>query len=454
MGKQNIKPGLLFNILFSSKAIFIGLIGSITAYFNMYATNYVGLSITAVSMAIMLSKVFDGFSDIGVGILIDHTNTKLGQARPYELGIIGCGIFTILLFSVPKLPERLEIVYVFIVYVILFAVFYTMIQCNEAPYLSNALEDTKDSVKVVSFSSVCSLIFTIVLGVVVPQLITAMGTTREGWSRIAMLLCIPGIFIGLLRFFTIREVRNVKTGGTGTEKRKLKDDLLLLLRNKYAIIFGSMLLLSNIGMALVSSASTYYCLYIMGDLGVASVLAFAYLPAMLVLAVMPVISKKAGTMTVLRVLLILGIIGSLMRFLAPANVICVFLSTALLNIAIYVTWYMASVILIDTMDYGEWKYNERAQGTIASLNGIASKIGLAVGGGLGGVMLGMAGFDGMLDVQPDSAMNMIMVLMTVVPAAFCLVIFILACFYDLDKKMPMIREELAERRAKAENENL
>ena len=442
MSSKNTGGRLKFNLLFSSKAIFVSLISAITAYLNIYATNYLGISITALSMLLMLSKVFDGFSDITAGILIDRTHTKMGQARPYELGIIGCGVFTILLFCVPQMSEKMELAYIFFVYLILFAVFYTMIQCNEAPYVANAIPDAEERVKTVSFSSVMSMVFTVIMGAIVPQLVAKIGTTRVGWSKIAIILTVPGMMIGLLRFFTVKEVRTTET--TQSE-RNLKEDVKVLFGNKYAMIFGAILLLSNIGMALASGSATYYYIYVMGDIGVATIMAFSFLPTVVILMVMPKIAEKLGVMNVLRILLIMGAVGSLVRLVAPKSVVAVFISLIFFNVAIYVTWYMASIVLIDTMDYGEWKYAKRSQGTIGALSGIASKIGIAVGGGISGVMLGISGFDGMAEVQATSAMNMIMALTIYVPALFCAAMFILSLFYDLDKKMPQIRKELAER---------
>ena len=65
-----------------------------------------------------------------------------------------------------------------------------------------------------------------------------------------------------------------------------------------------------------------------------------------------------------------------------------------------------------------------------------------------GVLMGMTGYDGALEVQPDSANTMIIMLFTVIPAAFCLVQFILLKLYDLDKILPQIREELKAKREK------
>ena len=67
------------------------------------------------------------------------------------------------------------------------------------------------------------------------------------------------------------------------------------------------------------------------------------------------------------------------------------------------------------------------------------------GAGLVGILMGAAGYQGALTVQPDSANTMIIALSAVVPAVFCLIQLILLHFYDLDQKIAGIREELAKK---------
>ena len=115
-------------------------------------------------------------------------------------------------------------------YTIINSVFSTLITCNEAPYLSNAMENSDEAVKVVSFQSVISLVFTMAAAIVVPQLISTIGTTKEGWSIIAIMLVVPFTLIGLLRFAFIKEVRS--TTGSGREKVNLKAEIGYLFKNK------------------------------------------------------------------------------------------------------------------------------------------------------------------------------------------------------------------------------
>lgn len=50
-----------------------------------YCTNALGLSPGIVGTVLLLSKLFDGVTDLVAGVIVDKTHTKLGKARPYEL---------------------------------------------------------------------------------------------------------------------------------------------------------------------------------------------------------------------------------------------------------------------------------------------------------------------------------------------------------------------------------
>ena len=63
----------------------------------------------------------------------------------------------------------------------------------------------------------------------------------------------------------------------------------------------------------------------------------------------------------------------------------------------------------------------------------------------------MAGYVGTLTVQPDSAINMIIMLYSVVPAIFCLIEYVLLRKYDLEKSIGDIRAQLEAKRSAAGN---
>lgn len=93
----NQKIGILFCAMVSAVAT-----GYVPNYINLYYTDAVGISMGAVAMILMITKITDGVTDIIMGMIIDRTHTRLGKARPWVLaGGIGIAVSIMLLFNCP-----------------------------------------------------------------------------------------------------------------------------------------------------------------------------------------------------------------------------------------------------------------------------------------------------------------------------------------------------------------
>ena len=57
----------------------------VTGQLMLYATSILNMDPVLVGMLLLVSKLFDGVTDLLIGYLIDNTKTKWGKARPYEL---------------------------------------------------------------------------------------------------------------------------------------------------------------------------------------------------------------------------------------------------------------------------------------------------------------------------------------------------------------------------------
>lgn len=65
---------------------------------DIFCTNVLGMNSALVGTLLMVSKLFDGFTDLLAGFLIDNTKSKWGKARPYEIAVIGVWGCSVLLF--------------------------------------------------------------------------------------------------------------------------------------------------------------------------------------------------------------------------------------------------------------------------------------------------------------------------------------------------------------------
>lgn len=417
---------------------------ALLGYVTFYATDVMGISAVSVGMIFMLSKIFDGVTDVIAGFLIDRTHTKFGKGRPYTLALVGYWIAVALLFNAPKMGATAAGIYLFIMYSMINSVFLTLYLCSEPVYMANALDNSNQSVTLSAVTGFISMIFTMLATMILPQYLAEIGTSREGWGKMALVLAIPFALIAMIRFFGVKEKK--KENVSVVQTFSVKEMLSLLAKNKYILIFSLIALISNIGSNLVNSATTYYFAYIVGDIGLASVMSLAMLAIVVVMIITPAFSKKFGFVNVMRATTLIGMFGYLIRLAAPTNLVLLFVSTVLAMLGFYTMFSFAATFIIDCVDYGEWKNGIRSEGTISCAQSVTSKIGTAIGLGLIGVLMGLSGYDGTAAVQSDSANTMILMLYTVVPAAFCLIQFIMLKLYDLDKLLPTITKDLEERR--------
>lgn len=82
-------------------------VGLTTSLLSLFYTDYIGVSIGAVGLIILISRFFDGVSDVIMGLVVDRTHSKWGKARPWVLwSSIPYAIGCVLLFTVPPAKQH------------------------------------------------------------------------------------------------------------------------------------------------------------------------------------------------------------------------------------------------------------------------------------------------------------------------------------------------------------
>ena len=151
------------------------------------------------------------------------------------------------------------------------------------------------------------------------------------------------------------------------------------------------------------------------------------------------------TTKLLRAFLIIGVIGIAIRAIGGVNVATLMIGSLFMGIGTMPISIMINTYLIDCMDYGEWKTGTRVEGLVASVANFAGKLGSAIASGLVGFIMGMAGYDGSLAVQSQSANTAIVVLFNILPIAFFIIMIVLAFMYNIDSIRPQMTEDLAKK---------
>ena len=420
----------------------------IIAFLGFYMTNSLFLGAGIAGALVAVAKVFDGFSDLVAGALVDRTHTRWGKARPYAFAGVAMWIAVVLLFSAaPSWSNGLKIAYVFVMYLLTDTVFKTLVTAADPAHYRHGFNAKEQMDSVAIWGTVGGLIAT-VAGIILPQLLVSYAFIEHGWTIITVILAVPGIVFCMLKFFVIPETEEVEEVTVSKEQMTLSASVKYLFRNKYIFIYGVVLLLVIV-LQSMSSIQTYYFTYIIKDLGKMSTANTFQLASIVVMPLYPVFMKKFGKRRFAVGSFILGGLFSIIPLFMPMSYVMIGIATMIRQICYGSVNVATALYTIDCMKYTEWKDNVRLEGILAAVVSVATKIGAAISLLMSGVVLQLAGFNGALEVQPESALSAMSIMYLVVPIFVMLFCALMMHFWKVEKHMPEIEKELAARTQQA-----
>jgi len=421
-----------------------GIESVIISQLTYYLTESVQISAAAVGILLLCTRIFDGISDAVAGFIVDKTNTRWGKARPYSLMYIPMWIAMVFIFSVPKVDVKIQIIYVFVLYLIIEAIGRTFIVCIQSVLLKRAVYEEKQ-VMYLTVGAFCSYLFGLVASVLMPILISVYGSTKNGWTIISLMFAIPCAILGLFQFLFVKEFPNEHASKTKNETVSFKQGLQVLFKNKYVFILSGAFLMNNFSSTASGPCNTYYCKYIIGDVSMLSIAVAIAFCSLVIMPFLPKLQTKFGMMKLIKAGLLISAIGSAARYLFPTNIYFQGICAAFnLGGALPLGTYI-NLLFIDCMKYSLWRDGVPVEGVISSVSGVATKLGAGLGSAAVGILMGISGYIGGAAVQSPAALGMIKFLYAGMPTVSMLLVLFVLRFYDLDEKMPRIEKELKEK---------
>lgn len=444
MGKMKEKNpdklgvGRLF--LWKSSDVAVAAVQAIVmGYLTLYCTDTLGIGAAMIGTLLLVSKIFDGGTDIFAGWLVDNTHTKLGKGRPYELCIIGVMICSLGLFAAsPAWSHTIKCVWIFTTYTLMFSVFSTLRGSANTPYTIRAFSNNQVLItKVVSYGGIITMGGSIIISIAFPIVMSQLATSAAGWTKTVAIFVIPLTLIAVLRFIFIKEDPSVDAGNQ-YKKVSLKEIFTMFKKNHYVWLFAAIMLCYNLTTAL--GAATYYFKWIIGNTALISVTAMFSIIMLPLMFSFPVIMRKIGTMgDMVCTFCVVGVIGYTIVFFSNDNLVGVMIGGVLSALAGLPIAYYGVLFIMKCCTYNEMNGLPRMDGSAGILSNFTSKIGSAVGSAVTGILLGAAGYvaGDSVTAQPDSAIMMIRILYAVVPAIGYVVIGICAKkFSPLERQIP------------------
>ncbi|MBN2521972.1 MAG: MFS transporter [Bacteroidales bacterium] len=427
------------------------------AFLPIFYTDTFGLPEAAVGLLLVLTRSFDGITDVIMGTIADRTKTRWGKFRPYLLWTaVPFGLLLALTFTTPDFTMTGKLIWAYTTYVLL-TLAYT---ANNVPYSSlsgvmtgNILERT--SVSAYRF-------FGAYLGGLIsigflPKLVEFIGNKMDpegtnsdalGYQYTFYILAFLLVVFSLIAFASTKE----RIKPPKSQKANIKAELRDLIQNRawvIMLIVGFLWVTYN---SIRQGAAPYYFKWYLKRETLVGVFFIGVILASMVSSFIatPLTNFFGKRRLFILVMAVSGMFTCAIYFVPSTNIPLFFVLGILAELAAGIMPILFFAMLGDAADYSEFTFGRRATGLTFSAGTFAMKFG----GGMAGVammlVLRIQGYFGQgVAEQSQKALNGIRLINSFVPVIFIVLAILIIFIYPLTtEKMIEIETELKARKEK------
>lgn len=428
----------------------------VVGFLLYYYTDVMHLDPLILGGILLVSRIFDGITDLVMGFIVDRTHSKYGKGRAWILRTcIPYAISGILLFSVPgNATEVIQYIYVFITYNLCNAIFLTAISVAYNSMMCTITSNQYEHGLLGVFVTFGASLGAVLIQSTIDSATKALGGDGRAWQIVVAGYALLGCVCHLICFFFTKEraleIAEPKKEDGDRKEVSLKTAFHALIHNKYWILANIVCFMFTITTGVTSGSGMYYVKSMFGDTsyyaGIANALSLTNL---VTLFLSPLFLQRMGkrntmllgTSAATLAFVIAGLAGSNLAIVTICNAVKGF-GGGLLAAGVY-------GMVADTIDYGEWKSGIKTAGI--GFSGVS--FGTKVSNGLSSVLLGwiikISGYNGDLAVQSSKTVICTNISTNYLPALFYGIVIICLVVYKLDQIYPQIQKELDERRKNA-----
>lgn len=421
------------------------------SYLTIFYTDVVGLAPVIVSMIMMGARVWDAVNDPLMGAIAERTRSKFGRFRPYiAFGCPFLAIFGVLTFTNPfGGSSTAGVIWAAVTYIVA-GMLYTLTNIPYAALAGVMTEDANQRNKINTSRNIGMNLGMVIVNACSATLLLKFSeagaevANGNGYMMTAVIYGIISIPLFLMVFFTAKE--NVQPVG-GIRKFSFKDTVDNLVKNKCLMIVTLVMALQMTAFMGRIAVTSFYVIYCLGSFTmIALIMTIPSIGGIIGSLFVPAAAKKFGKRNVLMGSMVVQGIGLLVIYFAPFDNMTMVLTGCwifgLFNVGFPMTLSMVS----DSVDYMELKTGIRTDGTAYATYGLATKLGNALGGAIGVLLLGSFGYVANATQTPE-AMRGINMTVNLLPA----ILFFLAAAACLlwklsDKDADDIREQLRKKK--------
>ncbi|WP_230027700.1 MFS transporter [Massilia sp. Bi118] len=393
-------------------------ISSMMLIITFFYTDIYGLKTTDLALLFVIVKVIGGFSDLVVGQMTDSFLTRWGRYRPWLLLLaVPYGVSVFMVFSTPGWNYDAKLVWAYSTYILMTL----MTSGVGVAYISlpSALTaDPQERLSANGYRLFLAKVGAFMVTIVVPILSQRWGNGNPaaGYQAAMALMAVLGAVLFLFCFFTTRERVVYKVA-----RQPLGEQVAVLLKNDQWLYLAGACVTGTIGYVIRGSVAVYYAKYYLhGDTAVVSAfMSTGVAAAIIAMVISTWVTKVYCKVKLFRYTqLVVAVISVMIYFLVkPGDTLLAFVLYFVLSLIVDLHAPVFWSAIAETIDYGQLKTGKRVSGFAFGGISVCQKAGMAVAGGMVGVLLSY------FDYQPNQeqsqlALQGIALMLSVIPGFF------------------------------------
>ncbi len=417
-----------------------------TMFLLLYYTDVAGISAAAAGTLLLVVRIFDAFSDVFAGRMVDRAySKKFGKFRPFIMfGSVPLLLLSVASFSIPQIGQTGMLIWAYVSYTLL-GLAYSLVNIPFGSLAGAMTQDSSERAKLASARTIGAVAVGSFLGIFIAPLMAPGANLQPLFTALTVIFAVVGTALYLFTVLTAKErvAREVTHVSVKQSLATLKGNKPLLL-----LCVSSFLFLT--GQLAVSTVQIYYFRDVLHSLPL-----YAWLSGINIVltfglgAALPAVVRRFGKKNTYIYAAVVVIIGGLLVFLAPAGMVpLAFAGMVITQLGIMLVNMLVWALEADTVEYGEWKTGIRTEGITYALFSFTRKTGQAVGGALAAFALAWGGYSAGTAQQSEHAMLGIRAGAGLLPVLFALFALLVMLAYPLtDLRHKEIVAEITGRRS-------
>lgn len=430
----------------------------ISSYLTFFYTNVVGLTPVVISAIMLIARIWDAINDPMMGMIAERTRSRWGRFRPYLLwGAPVLALFNVLTFTALDISPTAKSLFCAFSYIFC-GMAYTAVSICTGSLANVMTRDNDQRMQLGAFRGVGSAVAGFIISACTMPMILYFGkgdqNAPQGYFIAAIIYSIVAMFCFWIAFGGTKEVITLPP----TQKKVRMVDSLKIAFSDYntlCMLVGMVLFLTGIFGRL--GVMMYYFVYVLQNPGLMAGAAMAMtigsaLPNLYVPFLTARFDKKklmAFSCGLCAIACGIMFVGALDGMSATVGIVTAYVGMFLLGFCNWVAlcnYGLTAEIIDDT----QVRKNVRADGTIYSCISFSTKLGNAIGGSVGVLLLAAVGYVATENVQTPSAVLGMNAVINLGPALmFVLAIIPFMMIHMTNKKGKENSELLAQRELEA-----